>query len=259
GPGAVRTAGTVVGGLRARSWADCGHGRGRTSAAFRVRGTAGGTPWMETRRQIVAIYGGRFDSCRHGWQVPFNGSDVAGVRDAEAGKKAGFARSGTGLQGQEGSAAPWAPGVSPWVETKTGIGAMYGAGSRFRRHRWRITFTGSDAASIRDADKAKKAAFARSGTGLHGQEGSAAPWAPGVSPWRETKTGMGAMYGAGSRFRRHRWRITFTGSDAARIRDVGKWKKADVARLGIGRAACRGTVETWAGAVSSWVERRPGM
>ena len=158
---------------------------------------------METRRQIVAMYGGRFDSCRHGWQVPFNGSDVAGVRDAEAGKKAGFARSGTGLQGQEGSAAPRAPGVSPWVETKTGMGAMYGAGSRFRRHRWLITFTGSDAAGIRDAEEAKKAGFARSGTGLQGQEGSAAPRAPGVSPWVETKTGMGAMYGAGSRFRRH--------------------------------------------------------
>src|SRR5690606_27453741 len=38
GRGAVRTAGTVVGGLRARSWADCGHGRGRTPAALRVRG-----------------------------------------------------------------------------------------------------------------------------------------------------------------------------------------------------------------------------
>src|SRR5690606_28010854 len=158
---------------------------------------------------------------RHGWQVPFNGSDVAGVRDAEAGKKAGFARSGTGLQGQEGSAAPRAPGVSPWVETKTGMGAMYGAGSRFRRHRWRVPFTGSDAAGVRDAEEATKAGFARSGTGLQGQEGSAAPRAPGVSPWVETKTGMGAMYGAGSRFRRHPWRCDRTSSEDGRSRDVG--------------------------------------
>src|SRR5690606_22747974 len=262
GPGAVRTAGTVVGGLRARSWADCGHGRGRTSAAFRVRGTAGGTPWMETRRHIVAMYGGRFDSCRHGWQVPFNGSDVAGVRDAEAGKKAGFARSGTGLQGQEGSAAPRAPGVSPWVETTTGMGAMYGAGARFRRHGWRIPFTGSDAAGVRDAEEAKKAGFARSGTGLQGQEGSAAPRAPGVSPWVETKTGMGAMYGAGSRFRRHRWRITFTGSDAAGIRDAEEAKKAGFARSGTGLQGQEGSAAPRAPGVSPWVEsttRRSAM
>src|SRR5690554_1899999 len=177
------------------------------------------------------MYGAGSRFRRHWWRITFTGTDAAGIRDAALANAVPFARSGTGLQGQEGSAAPRAPGVSPWVETKTGIGAMYGAGSRFRRHRWRITFTGSDAAGIRDAEEAKKAGFARSGTGLQGQEGSAAPRAPGVSPWVETKTGMGAMYGAGSRFRRHRWRITFTRSDAARIRYVGKWKKADVARL----------------------------
>src|SRR5690606_33916225 len=164
----------------------------------------------------------------------FTGSDAAGIRDAEEAKKAGFARSGTGLQGQEGPAAPRAPGVSPWVEAKTGMGAMYGAGSGFRRHRWRITFTGSDAAGIRDAEEAKKAGFARSGTGLHGQEGSAAPRAPGVSPWVEAKSGMGAMYGAGSGFRRHRWRITFTASALPDALPVEEAKKAGFARSGTG-------------------------
>src|SRR5690606_30680050 len=180
------------------------------------------------------MYGAGSRFRRHRWRITFTGSDAAGIRDAEEAKKAGFARSGTGLQGQEGSAAPRAHGVSAWVATKTGISAMYGAGSRFRRHRWRITFTGSDAAGIRDAEEAKKAGFARSGAGLPGQEGSAAPRAPGVSPGLETKTGISAMYGAGSSFRRHRRQTTLTRRAAARIRDAEEAKKAGFARSGTG-------------------------